>query len=52
MFEYVLKSNYGYGWEDECFYNTLEEATGDLKRYSENCPNGVFKVIKRRIKRD
>lgn len=52
MFEYVLKSNYGDGWIDECFYSTMEEATGDLKKYSANCPNAVFKVIKRKIKRD
>ncbi len=49
---YVLKSNYGYGWEDEIEYEAdqYNEAIEDLKTYKENCPNNQFKIITRRVK--
>ena len=44
-----LMSNYGYGWECECFDYTYAEAKQTLKEYREN-GKGVYKLEKRREK--
>lgn len=51
MYVYVIKTNYGYGWEDECWYDpketTLQLVRKDAKEYA-LIAEGV-KVVKRRI---
>lgn len=37
-------SNYGDGWEIECFETTYEEAKEDLKAYNENCPQYPHRI--------
>ena len=37
-------SNYGCGWEIECFADTYEEAKEDLKAYRENCPEYPHRI--------
>lgn len=49
---YVLKGNYGYGWEDLVYYDLDEkkEARADLKSYIENEGyQAQFKLVKRRV---
>lgn len=41
---YVVKSNYGYGWDTESRAATSEEAEEDLKAYRENMRGGSFKI--------
>lgn len=33
---YAIRTNYGYGWEDECFCSTLQEAKQTKQEYIEN----------------
>ena len=37
---YVIKTNYGYGWEDECWYDsketTLQQVKKDAREYGSN----------------
>ena len=48
--EYVIASNYGYGWEDTSAADNRREALADLKAYRENQPQYAHKLIKRREK--
>lgn len=48
--EYQMHSNYGYGWECEVSEDTRKEIKIRLKEYRENCPNGQYKIVVRRIK--
>ena len=51
MYVYVIKTNYGYGWEDECWYDpketTLQQVRKDAKEYALIAEGA--KVVKRRI---
>lgn len=47
---YILLSNYGYGWEEEIIEPTYKEIKERLKEYKENCKNGIFKYKKIRVK--
>lgn len=47
--EWVLLSNYGYGWDEELTEDTYKEAMEQLKTYRANT-NGMHKIIKRRVK--
>lgn len=47
---YILLSNYGYGWEEEVIESTYKEIKERLKEYRENCKNGIFKYKKIRVK--
>ena len=48
---YVIKTNYGYGWEDECWYDsketTLQQVKQDAREYA-LIANGV-RIVKRRV---
>ena len=46
--EYILLSNYGYGWEEELTEDTLTEAKEQLRTYKENCPQAQYKIKKKR----
>ena len=41
IYGYNLQSNYGQGWETECFEYTFKEARQQLKTYRENSPYPV-----------
>ena len=41
IYGYKLQSNYGQGWETECFEYTLKEARQQLRAYRENSPYPV-----------
>lgn len=41
IYGYKLQSNYGQGWETECFEYTLKEARQQLRTYRENSPYPV-----------
>ena len=41
IYGYNLQSNYGQGWETECFEYTLKEARQQLRTYRENSPYPV-----------
>ena len=41
IYGYNLQSNYGQGWETECFEYTLKEARQQLRAYRENSPYPV-----------
>lgn len=47
----ILRSNYGYGWEDEVQYekDSYAEAKRDYSDYRKNCKNASFKIVKRRV---
>ena len=47
-YEYVLMSNYGYGWNEELTEETYSEIQQRLKEYQENT-NGIFKIKKRKV---
>ena len=51
MYIYVIKTNYGYGWEDECWYDsketTLKQVRKDAKEYK-LIVKGV-RIVKRRV---
>lgn len=47
---YILLSNYGYGWEEEVIESTYKEIKERLKEYRENCKYGIFKHKKVRVK--
>lgn len=44
MLRPCIISNYGYGWEIECFADTYEEAKDDLKAYQDNVKNAIFRI--------
>ena len=48
---YVIKTNYGYGWEDESWYDsketTLQQVKKDAREYA-LIANGV-RIVKRRV---
>ena len=48
--EYQLISNYGYGWEVELTEETLKEIKQRRYEYVTNCPYGVFRIKKVRVK--
>lgn len=53
----VLQGNYGYGWDDLCFYSANDpkqsaECKKDLKTYRENERNASHRVIRRRVQKD
>jgi len=50
----VLQGNYGYGWDDLCFYesNQWREAKGDLNDYRENERDALHRLIRRRVPTD
>jgi len=39
-----VMSNYGEGWDVECFCATKEEAKADLQAYRENCRDAAFQI--------
>ena len=39
-----VMSNYGEGWDVECFCTTKEEAKADLQAYRENCHDAAFQI--------
>lgn len=39
-----IMSNYGEGWDVECFSTTYEEAKADLQAYRENCRDAAFQI--------
>ena len=45
---YILMGNYGYGWEEEVFYDDLKEAKQDLRTYRAECPHFDFYIKKKR----
>lgn len=45
---YVVRGDYGYGWEDLTQSGTRAEAVGDLRAYRTNSPEGVYRVVRRR----
>lgn len=47
--EWVLRSNYGYGWEDESAAKTWPEMRQLLKEYRENAPQGQYRAVKRQM---
>lgn len=47
--EYILLSNYGYGWDEELTEETYKEAKEQLKTYRENCPHAQYKIKKKRV---
>lgn len=48
---WVIRANYGYGWEDECTYDNYREAKADLATYR-NEGGGEYRLYKRRVKID
>ena len=48
---YVIKTNYGYGWEDECWYDpketTLKQVREDAKEYAKIAED--VRIVKRRV---
>ena len=48
---YVVQGNYGYGWDDLTYENTLKEAKTTAKEYRENERMARHRVIQRRILR-
>ena len=47
--EYVIQGNYGYGWDCEATEETLEAARAMLKYYRDNAPQGVYRIVHRRV---
>lgn len=47
--EWILLSNYGYGWDEELTEDTYAEIRQRLKEYRENT-NGSFRISCRRVK--
>lgn len=58
----VIQGNYGYGWDDESFYETNSSYTfrtnperaffrDDLRRYKENSPGSIRVVNRRELNR-
>lgn len=50
----VLQGDYGYGWDDLCFYEEndpeqMRELKADIKAYRENEPQYSHRIIRRRI---
>lgn len=45
---WILRSNYGYGWEDESAAETRKEILQTLKEYRQNCPQGQYRIVGRR----
>ena len=45
----VLQGNYSYGWEDLCTSVSVKEVREDRKTYRENCPEGSYRIISRRV---
>ena len=50
--EWVIQSNYGYGWEDESCYDNYQEANYDIKEYRRSGYDAQYRLIKRRVKID
>ena len=44
---YIIMANYGYGWEEECYADTLQEARQNLKDYRANGGGQYYLKIKR-----
>lgn len=45
---WILRSNYGYGWQDESAAETRKEILQTLKEYRENCPQAQYRIVGRR----
>jgi hypothetical protein len=39
-----VMSNYGEGWDVECFCKDYDEAKADLQAYRENCRDAAFQI--------
>ena len=50
--EFVVQTNYGYGWEDEVVEDTLIDAVKTKKEYIENAAHVLcgIRIRKRRVK--
>lgn len=48
--EYQMYSNYGYGWEHETTEESYEALKEQIKTYKENCPEGRYKMVFKRVK--
>ena len=47
----IIQGNYGYGWEDESEYDGSmrdRDAYRDIKEYRLACPQGCYRIIRRR----
>ena len=50
---WVIQTNYGYGWEDECTEETLSEAVVTYEEYLENLTGrAVMRLRKKRVRRE
>lgn len=51
---WIIKANhrYGDGWEDETAETSYKEAKLRLKEYRENTPEGDYKIVKKRVKKE
>ncbi len=52
IYNWVIWSNYGYGWEKESYYDksesTYSQVKKDLKEYRFACPNASYKIKENR----
>ena len=49
---WCIETNCGYGWDEECRYDTFEEAKNDIKEYRLyiSAYYGQVRIVKRREK--
>lgn len=47
---YIIETNLGYGWEEECRYDNLDAARADLKEYKIYAQSygGAARLVRRR----
>lgn len=50
--EYVIMSNWGYGWDEEVVAEDWKDATRMLREYRENCPRALFRIHKKRVPKE
>jgi hypothetical protein len=48
--EYQLWANYGQGWEHETTEDDYQALKEQIKTYKENCPEGRYKMVFKRVK--
>ena len=50
--EWAVFSNYGDGWDLECYCDDYQDAKETIKSYRENCPDASFKLKRVRTKNE
>lgn len=48
--QYIIMTNYGYGWEEESTADTYKEAKEQAEEYKKTSCKPSIKIIKKRVK--